>query len=79
MHGNPGRFVKKPVILRERSESKNPLIMNCGDGGFDMHFLSQVKENYGIDQCLHWSKQHATGMLHSEGFESTSTKKETHR
>ena len=41
-----------------------------GDGGFDLHFCPGGKK-YSIDQCLHWSKQHATGMLHLHGFEST--------
>ena len=33
-------------------------------------FFRQAKENYGIDQCLHWSKKLSTGQLHLDGFES---------
>jgi hypothetical protein len=49
-------------------------LLGVGDGGFDLHFCPEGK-NYGIDQCLHWSKQHATGLLHLHGFESTSPAK----
>ena len=67
------------VIARSEATWQSPIpycqaLLGVGDGGFDLHFCPEGK-NYGIDQCLHWSKQHATGMLHLYGFESTSLAK----
>ena len=33
------------------------------DEGFDLHFCP-LDKNYGSDQCLHWSQQQSTGLLH---------------
>ena len=42
-----------------------------GEDGFDCVFAKG--ENKGSDQCLHWSQQHPTGVLHCYGFESVCT------
>ena len=41
--------------------------------GFDLHFALQ---NYCSNQCLHWFQQYATGILHYDGFESSTAEKE---